>query len=228
MFDLQQLQQPQPTFTWKDISSFLALGVSLFTAYYSFFRKGRLKGRLGRVLLVQYRADGKTDFKPEISLVNTGATTAVVYHIFGEIRRLSDDVKETLIWIENLTTEFVPEDRTTDTRFAGFPETFAIAKSEAMKQRLLLATEHPFAIKPGDYEIELFIQSDGAAKPKMVIKSRMRARSEDVEFLETSMGKGAGPGRAWNLRFVFEYGPNTNCYIGRPNSPKNAEDRPVK
>jgi hypothetical protein len=205
-------------FAWKDVAAFLALGVSLFTLYWTVLRRGRLKVRLGRVMLIQYVTEGKTHFKPEISVINTGATTAVIYNISGWIRRMSDDSKENLVWIENLTTEFVAANRSTDTRFQSFPDTIMVAKSEAVKQRLLLATVHPSNLQVGDYEMRLVIDCDGAARPQTTVEGKIRIRPDYIEFLEKAK-PAPDVNRAWNLRFTMEYGPNTNCYLAMPKKP---------
>jgi hypothetical protein len=211
--------EPQQTaFAWKNIVAFFALGVSLFTLYWTVFRRGRLRVRLGRVMLVQYVPNGKTHFKPEISVINTGATTVLIYNISGWVRRMSDDRKENLVWIENLTTEFVPESRSTDTRFQSFPDTITVGKPDAIKQRLLLATEHPCDLQVGDYEMKLLIDCDGAARTQAVVESKIRIRPDDIEFLENARpAPDAKIGR--NLRFTMEYGPNTNCYLALPQRP---------
>jgi hypothetical protein len=202
----------------KDIIAFLALCVSFFTLYWTVFRTGRLKVKLGRVMLAQYVPNGSTHLKPEISAINTGATTVVIYNISGSIRRMSDDREENLIWTENLTTEFVEANRSNDTRFQSFPDTILIAKSEAIKQRLLLTTEHPYKFESGDYELKLAIQSDGASRRKTFVSGKMRIRPDDLGFLEKERPV-AGAQRGLNLRFVMEYGPNTNCYLSTYKKP---------
>ena len=139
---------------------------------------------------------------------------------FLEAKGFQDDKRDKLIWTENLTSEFVPEDRTTDTHFQSFPETILIGKSEGIKQRIQLSTESPFSFVPGDYDLEINIESDGVTKPKTVIKSRIRVQSTDVAFFEGSIGPESNPKRIWNRRFLFDYGADTNCYVVRTGKPK--------
>src|ERR1700722_10693876 len=207
----QQAPQ-QASSSAKDVASYLALVVSLFTLYWTIFRKGKLKARLGRVILLQYVTNGRTHFKPEISVVNSGANTAVVYNISGWIRRLSDDRKENLTWTENLKTDFDPVNRSNDTRFDSFPDAIVVAKFEAIKQRLLMTTEHPYELQPGDYEISLVIDSDGASQKQITVSNKIRIRPDDRSFLEQAR-PAPDAMKGQNLRFVMEYGPNTNCYI---------------
>ncbi len=201
-------------FGWKEAIAGVSLVVSLLTAYFSLFRPARLRVRFGKILLLQCVGDGSLHVKPELALLNEGATVAIVHEIAGELRRLSDDNRERLQWIETLTTEFNPETRGTDTRFKSFPEIMFVAKSQAVATRLLLTTEHPYALAIGDYELEMVLQSDGTSVRRTTIKSRVRIRGDDIEWFDSNKpAPEAKTGR--NLRFQFEQGPNTNCYLRR-------------
>jgi hypothetical protein len=187
----------------------------VITAYFSLFRKGVLDVRLGRILLAQYSGGGFIRLMPELSFVNTGATVALVYDISAVLRRVADDQRERMTWVESLTTDFVPETRSTDTRFLRFPETIVVPKGDVLKERLSLRSEHSYPLRPGDYQLEITIKSDGTARGSTRLQAQIRVQSEDINFLQEHQPR-KGELIAWNLRFQFERGPNTNCYVGKP------------
>ncbi len=191
-------------FGWKDVISVAALLISVITAYLTLFRRGRLQPRFGKVMLLQYQGDGRIHFKIELSVQNPGARVAVIYDIAGELRRLSDDTREPLIWQLTLTTEFDPETHGNDTRFKSLPETLFIAKTEAVKERLQFQTQKPYSFTPGDYEIEVSIRSDGTARSKTGLKSELRVSAEDIAFLEEYRTSQDGPKKQKNLYFLLE------------------------
>jgi len=78
-----QVNDAAAAFGWKDVSSIVAIVISMITAYLSLFRRGKLQPRFGHVMLVQYQGDGRIHFKPEVSIHNPGARAAVIYHIYG-------------------------------------------------------------------------------------------------------------------------------------------------
>lgn len=102
-------------FELKDFVSLIALAISVISAYVTLFMRGALRGRLGPILLIQQYADsGHLWIKPALALINTGATTVVVYAISGTLTNTANDHNEALVWVENLTSVFVesPDEKT--------------------------------------------------------------------------------------------------------------------
>ena len=167
-------------------------------------------------MLVQYEPDGKTRIKPEIALVNEGATTAVIYGISGNIWRSSDGQKEKLIWTENLTTVFEPN-RTMDTHFESFPGVFLLDKSGAMKQRISLETKDAFAFQPGYYDFEVLIQSEGTANAETKLTYKIAIRPEDIVNLDANKQR-EGEDRGWNVAFMYGNRADAKYFVGMRSS----------
>jgi hypothetical protein len=129
-------------FPWTAVISSTALLVAVTNAYYSFFRKARLRPRFGETLMLQLAENERLRVIPELMLHNPGSPLAVVHQLSWELRSLSDDSRQSLIWEENLTTVFSEVDghRKTDTRFESFPSTLSIPDGDAISKRLQLAT----------------------------------------------------------------------------------------
>jgi hypothetical protein len=206
---------PLGDFQWAQVLSVMALSVSLANAYFTFFRKARLKVRLGETLLLQVSENGRLRISPELALHNPGATLGVVHEISCELRKIADDSRERMVWEESLATVFRDENRRRDTRFESFPGVLFVPKGEALIKRLQLSTEHPYEISEGDYELSVAVRSDGTAEKETGITTRLRLMAVDVKFLKENQ---LGPENTLRriLLFFFRRGPNTNCYLRAP------------
>jgi hypothetical protein len=202
-------------FQWAQVFSTLALFVSLVTAYFTFFRRAKLKARFGETLFLQLTEGGRFRLNPELAMHNPGATLGVMHELSCEIRRLLDDTRESLVWEENLATVFVDEGRKRDTRFESLPGVLFIPKGEAVSKRLGLTTEHSFQPEEGNYELSAHIRTDGLAESDTNITTQLRLTKEDVQFLKENQ---LGPNNTTRrlLTFYFRRGPNTNCYMRAP------------
>ncbi|SAL73406.1 hypothetical protein AWB68_04423 [Caballeronia choica] len=184
-------------FQWAQVISSVALLVAGTNAYFSFFRKARLRPRFGETLMLQLAENDRLRVKPELMLYNPGSTLAVVHRLSWELRRLSDDSRESLIWEENLTTVFSETDgrRKTNSRFESFPSALSIPGGDALSKRLQLATEHPFELLAGDYSLTVEVSSDGTRPRTVVTRTTVRLTNEDITFLRANQlgGKQHGP-----------------------------------
>jgi len=171
-------------FDWPQILSTLALFVSLVTAYFSLFRRGKLKTRLGETLLLQLNSDGRLRVFPELALHNPGASLGMVYHLKGELRREADNLKEQLRWRANLTTVFVDEGRRADTRFESLPGVIFLPKGDGIAKRLNLHTERSYKLLAGDIELSIEVWSDGLAKKTTTVGAKIKLNQQDIDFLK--------------------------------------------
>jgi len=201
-------------FQWPQVISSIALLVSVATAYFSFFRKARLRPRFGETLMLQLAENDRLRVKPELMLYNPGSTLAIIHQLCWELRRLSDDSRQSLIWEENLTTIFAETDggRKIDTRFESFPSALSIPGGVALSKRLQLATEHSIELLAGDYSLTVEVNSDGT-RPRMVIsRTMLRLTNEDVAFLRANRLSANNTDRRI-LLFFYRSGANTNCFL---------------
>jgi hypothetical protein len=172
-------------FPWTAVISSTALLVAVTNAYYSFFRKGGLRPRFGETLMLQLAENERLRVIPELMLHNPGSPLAVVHQLSWELRSLSDDSRQSLIWEENLTTVFSEVDghRKTDTRFESFPSTLSIPDGDAISKRLQLATEHAVELSAGDYSLTVEVNSDGTRPRTVVARTTLRFTNEDIVLL---------------------------------------------
>jgi hypothetical protein len=171
-------------FQWSQVFSALALFVSLSTAYFSLFRRGKLKTRLGETLLLQLNSDGRLRVFPELAMHNPGASLGMVYHLTGELRRQAEDSREQLRWRSNLTTVFVDDGRRADTRFESLPGVIFLPKGDGLAKRLNLHTEHSYPLFAGDIDLTIDTWSGGFARKTTKVAAQIKLSQEDVDFLK--------------------------------------------
>ena len=169
----------------------------------------------GEVVLLQSGGEGRFRITPELAIHNPGSTLAVVHELSFELVRLSNDVREPLIWTENVTTVFKDDDRRRDTRFESFPGILFIGGGEAAVKRVALESAHPYEPSATDYELSVRITSDGTARRQITARTKIRLDDDDVRFLKAHQLSPTNTTRRLLLLY-FQRGKNTNCFLRAP------------